>query len=449
MPVTTLQIIIEAIDKASGTLGSIGKSFETTAKDFKKFGVGITAVGVGLGGLLVKTGMTAARVEVLGTVLESIGKVSGVSSDVLAEQEETIKKLGITTRSSRELLIKFMQSELDVADASKIARVAQDLAVISGQNSSEAAETLTNAIVSQNTMLLKQFGIVQSVTTIYSEYAEGLGKSVDELTEVEKKQAFLNSILTAGEKVAGTYEAAMGDVGKQMSSLARLTEEAEVSFGEAFLPVMEKVIKGLSDLLKWFEALSPETKEMITHAVMLGAALSLIVGPLLLIIGFLPTLAAGFSILLGPVGLVILAIMALIAIGVALWKNWDTMVERANSVKERIISAFQSLLNWFRELPGKIWNALKSIPGKIASVFKLPSLKLPSLPSWMHFQEGGIVPGVGPKLAVVHGGETVIPRGRGFGNINIYIQGGNYLDREAGEKFAEILGKMLRRELRY
>ena len=106
-----LNIVISVIDEATkglakiqGGLKGFEKSFEATAKDFTKFGIGITAVGVGLGGLLIKTGLTAARVEVLGTVLENVGKVSGVSNDVLAEQEKTIKKLGITTRASRELL---------------------------------------------------------------------------------------------------------------------------------------------------------------------------------------------------------------------------------------------------------------------------------------------------------------------------------------------------------
>jgi hypothetical protein len=38
----------------------------------------------------------------------------------------------------------------------------------------------------------------------------------------------------------------------------------------------------------------------------------------------------------------------------------------------------------------------------------------------LHFDNGGIVPGSGAKLAVVHGGETVTPAGQSSGNITIY-----------------------------
>ena len=38
------------------------------------------------------------------------------------------------------------------------------------------------------------------------------------------------------------------------------------------------------------------------------------------------------------------------------------------------------------------------------------------------FQTGGIVKGMGPQLAIVHGGETVVPRGGGVGGtvVNVY-----------------------------
>jgi len=64
-------------------------------------------------------------------------------------------------------------------------------------------------------------------------------------------------------------------------------------------------------------------------------------------------------------------------------------------------------------------------------------------------ESGGGIYETGAYL--LHKGETVIPSGgreRG-GDVNVYIQGGNYLDRYAGEKFAEILGKMLKKQLRY
>ncbi len=58
-------------------------------------------------------------------------------------------------------------------------------------------------------------------------------------------------MLAEGTKIAGAYEASLGTVGKQMSSLERCVEEAKAAIGEAFLPEMRRAISGLTELAKW------------------------------------------------------------------------------------------------------------------------------------------------------------------------------------------------------
>ena len=378
-----------ALDSAEARVKSfaarVEKKIDTRA--FLAVGAAITGIGVGIGGLLVSTGLFAARVEVLETVMKTVGKTAGYSAEFLAEQEEVIKELGITTKSAREVLILFMQSQLDVADAAKIARVAQDLAVISGQNSSDATVTLTNAIVAQRPELLKQFGIVKTIDKIYLKYGKSLGivtektdksgKTVRswarDLTEAEKKQAFLNEILEEGKKVAGVYETAMGDVGKKLTSIPRLIEEAKLAIGEAFIPVIGLAVDKLSELLKMFTDLSPETKTMITHILMFVAGLALIVGPILTLIGLLPTLIAGFAVLLGPVGLVTGAVTALVVtIGVLVWKHWDEIKAKVTEV----FAHWDNVMGYVRKfiedkvIPTikKLWGKVEKLGGKFVEV---------------------------------------------------------------------------------
>jgi len=262
------------------------KDFSKSVKDHKQelraFGVAATAVGVGLTGLSLKMGLTAARTEVLGTVLKVVGRNAGYSTKELKEQEDKIKKLGITTQNSRKAIIRFIQSNLDLADASKLARVAQDLAVISGQNSSDAYETLTNAIVAQRPILLKQFGIVTTLDKVYGKAAATLGKSAELLTENEKKTAFLNLILEKGTKVAGVYEEAMGDVGKQMGSFERYVEETANQFGKFYLPYMLKAILTARDFLKVLQAFPEPLKQFIALGTALTGGLALLAGAIAL-----------------------------------------------------------------------------------------------------------------------------------------------------------------------
>jgi soluble cytochrome b562 len=180
--------------------------------------------------------------------------------------------MGITTQQSRLAVVRMMQSQLDLADAAKLARAAQDLAVISGQNSSEALGTIVQAIAAQRPILLKQFGIVKDLTEVYNDQAKLLGKNAQQLTQLEKKQAFVNVILAEAAKVSGSYEAAMQDVGKQLTSLPRYAEEASAALGLAFKPALEAAVSGTTEFLKGvrkalLEAFAPEEllEERITE----------------------------------------------------------------------------------------------------------------------------------------------------------------------------------------
>ena len=397
MPQYKIGVLIDIQDKFSKEITRIQRELKSFEKGFKEqadvfdvWGKRMAVVGAGLGALLIKTGMTAARTEVLGTVIKNLGRVSGISSQVLAEQEEVIKNLGISTSKAREILALFMQGQLDVAQASKIARVAQDLAVIANVNSSDAAQTLTRAIIAQRPILLRQFGIVKDLTDIYKGYAESIGKTADDLTDIEKRQAFLNMILAEGEKVAGTYESAMGDVGKQITSFPRYIEEFENEFGKAFLPVMGKAIKAATDFLKAYQSLPDEMKKFITHATMVGAALGLIVGPLLILIARLPKFSKEIRIALGLIkkfvigltrGQIVLGIL-LIAIGYIIKKlnefgqevgsferAWSLLILQLTigflNFAEAVVGGIKKIIGWIPGLEGILGSALSTIRSEV------------------------------------------------------------------------------------
>jgi len=206
----TTKKLVGQVEKDSKQMTKVmGLGWEDVTRGSKVFLGAITTLGVAVGAYVGKATLTAARTEELGIAMEAVAKATGTSMEELREQEKVMISQGITTQQSRQTLMRFMQSQLDVADASKVARVAQDLAVISGMNSNEATNILTESIASQNTMRLKQFGISKTQEEIFEDYAKTLGKTASELDEVGRKEAFVHAIMKEGEKVAGTYEAAM------------------------------------------------------------------------------------------------------------------------------------------------------------------------------------------------------------------------------------------------
>jgi hypothetical protein len=237
---------------ASSRMSELGSSIKSSMKPMLAL-VGVTGGVILLTKAIAKLSEVtrlAARIEVMNHVLEMTGEAAGYTESELKKYRNQIRGLGIATKEAIGIEQLFIQSQLDIADALKISRAAQNLATIAGMNSSEAAKTLTQAIVAQRPILLKQFGIIASLDKIYNKQAKTLGKTRAELTETEKRQGFMNEILAQASTIAGAYETAMRDVGKQITSLPRYYADAAAALGEHFLPQMEFAVGAATKLAK-------------------------------------------------------------------------------------------------------------------------------------------------------------------------------------------------------
>lgn len=231
-------------------------SFQTgISKSFKAVGAALVALGIGkLGKDFI---MTAADTETLNVAMKSVGEASGYAADAIEQHKLAVMDMGIAEQEATQIMTRFMQAQLDIADASKLARVAQDAAVIAGMNSSDAAEQMTEAIAKQRPMLLSQFGMTASLTDINQKYADTLGITVASMTAAQKQQAMLNYILSEGDKITGTYEASMGTVGKQIGSLTRYWQTFKNAVATPLLPILAEMIglvtQSLINATTWFK----------------------------------------------------------------------------------------------------------------------------------------------------------------------------------------------------
>lgn len=172
------------------------------------------------------------------------------------------------------------------------------------------------------------------------------------------------------------------DLLKARTSAAFLS--AGAALATSLAPALEKLVDKISGALKWFAELDGSTQTLILTIAGIVAAIS----PLASLFANVTTVAAGFSAALAfiatPAGAAILAITGLIAAGVFLYKNWDTIkaevkkmhdttVKNFNDVKNLVTRAVQALqkavTSTFNAMANGIGGAVRGIYNTVTSTF--------------------------------------------------------------------------------
>jgi len=268
---------------AVSAFGNIGKSILSLLNPLNVVSAGFsnlggvvqTALGVAAGNaistligklkdLAVQPALLAARVETLEGVFYFLGEKAGYARDQLGGFLEGLKDTGITTREAAANLTRMIQTQMDLSKATQLARVAQDAAVISGENSSEAFAGIMHGIVSLSPIVLRHRGIFVNLQEAYERFASAAGVAVESLSIQQQQQIALDEVLQAGTHIAGAYTTALDYAGKKLTSLKRYVEEAAVALGRSFIPVLGQGIDVVGSAFKKAEAFFVSLQPMLT-----------------------------------------------------------------------------------------------------------------------------------------------------------------------------------------
>lgn len=143
--------------------------------------------------------------------------------------------------------------------------------------------------------------------------------------------------------------------------------EAGAALAESLLPALEKLIGLVSSVLGWFSELDGSTQTVILTVLGLVAAIS----PLMSIL----------SAITSPMGLVVAGIGALIAAGVALYENWDTIKAKAEEIWTGIKDAIWTPIS-------EAWENIKGFFTEIGEAISNFKIELPKI-SLPHFNVSG------------------------------------------------------------
>jgi murein DD-endopeptidase MepM/ murein hydrolase activator NlpD len=268
----------QSADKMGSSLSTVGKVA----------GIAFAAVSAAAVGLGVTSVMAAARVGEMDAALSALSKATGVSKDQMDAQVKSVREAGIQYGTAQSLVAQFTRSQLDVAKATDLARVAQNLAIFTQQDSSETLDELLHGIQTGNTQLNVFRQLNLNAADAVAKYAAELGKSTSDLTSQEKQQALLNGVIEAGVSIQGAYASAMEEPGKVMRSFPRYINDIQVSIGKALLPAFKDIILTGADVLKTLGGLVDENGALRPLIERVGKAVSDSLRPVI-------SLAQGFA----------------------------------------------------------------------------------------------------------------------------------------------------------
>ncbi|WP_155241857.1 hypothetical protein [Clostridium pasteurianum] len=176
----------------------------------------------------------------------------------------------------------------------------------------------------------------------------------------------LSIIANTTAKISNTLATSSNNAANEAGMIAK-TKDIGANIQLIALYARDAVVKAASTAATIGRtiATTASTIAQIAHNVAVGAW-NVICG-----IATTVTIAFGAAIafLTGPIGLTILAITALIAIGILLYKNWDTIKAKATEVWNGITATFNSFKNWLGSVFSTDWSQKFAWMGDILNGF--------------------------------------------------------------------------------
>lgn len=158
----------------------------------------------------------------------------------------TMSQMELMKQTNNALLLGVVKSEDEMG---RLLKTAQVLGEAVGKDTTFAVESLVTGMGRQSRLMLDNLGIIVDSKKAYEDYAQELGKTVRQLTEAERKQAFLNAALEQAEEKAAQVGETQETTGVKMARLQATMTDLGASFGTAMSPAFNIIIDGLNFIM--------------------------------------------------------------------------------------------------------------------------------------------------------------------------------------------------------
>jgi hypothetical protein len=143
-----------------------------------------------------------------------------------------------------------MMMGIDPDTVVKLMEVARATAKMTGQDVSKAFDDISLAVGRQSRMILDNLGIIVDVEKANDDYAKSLGKTAADLSDAERKQAFLNATLKGGQDLMAKLGDQADTNADRLQRWSATVEDLKVKIGDG----LNRAMMGLVGVLYTVEA---------------------------------------------------------------------------------------------------------------------------------------------------------------------------------------------------
>lgn len=313
----------------------VDRKLKSSQRAFQAFGKKVQGVGKSLS-LFVSTPLAAIGASSIKTAMEmeelqnafDVTFKSG-SESMRKWAEETGDILGRSTKEMQESSVAFaslFNKALDPQQANELTKqfsvLTQDLASFKDLSNEVAQQKLFSGLTGEAEPLKSVGVFINAAATEAKAFELGLEKVNGKFTDQQKIVARAALIQEQLAEASGDVVRSQGSATNQLKAAQAAFEELRVVIGTKLLPVITPLITKTAEALNWFTGLN----EGLQNSILIAAGVVAALGPVLTVIGTLSTvlaplgaalavatgattgLGAAMTVALGPIGLVIAAL---------------------------------------------------------------------------------------------------------------------------------------------
>lgn len=376
---TDFQTAGDAVGEVATRFDDVGDNLEDLSGKFIKFATlnntdvttAVDNVQASMAAFGVPTKDAGAVLDTLNAIAQNTGTDVNQLTTLMTQNAGVMKEMGYSYEDAASFMGELNKNGVDVSSTMTGLKKAWQTASEEGKDMSSVLGDMNDTIKNAKT---DQEAYQKAIDLFGAKAGPAIAQAVrDGRLSLEDLNI---SMETYAGNVEETFDATQDPIDQTtllMNNLKLIGSDLASVAQEMLIPIFEKLREKVQQLREWWSGLSDEQQQFIIKAALVVAAIGpvlAIIGKVITVVGTLMTLApvlgAAIGAIAAPLGIFIAAAAATVAIGITLYKNWDTIKEKGKELVDTIKKKWEEFktatsekFSQIKEDISQKWSAIK------------------------------------------------------------------------------------------